>query len=518
MKRMTAWMLAMAMLLSPVNAFAVTWGEICTGLRNGNSFSKDGVKAEKNEDITTVDGGCIEDVNFWNDIPSAMVIFKDTDISGEFQVVARDGKTYVVTLEEGVTVNVEDFNVFADGEGSSATLLNRGDVTSTDMMFAHSNDGGKVTVINDGKMTANDTWFVLADNDYMDKYEDGGKASYIEVVNNGTVDGELFVNVNGTSEANVDNACMITEGFILGTDDSSVGMLNNSGIVMGDMGGYTAGGSAVFVNRDTVGGMYVNVWNGGEVEIDNTGKVKDGSAYISVVPYEDKYATMKEIYEKGSEILAKIDVSGLTQEQIDGAARQYVDGGKYKAVYKVAMDENGKLYLVLIEQQKAEEEVPEKITEERYRHRMEEKRKEESIAGVYASPYWCRQLSLGYTNQNLWIHNANGDKINFREKLAWLWDGTPGKRLSLKVNLADPSGVTMRLDGTVFDTLERTEIDRLTILDKNENVYMDYDVKELKAAREAFGLAEDELLIVGGVDDPVMRMGTDGVIRPIEEM
>ena len=54
-------------------------------------------------------------------------------------------------------------------------------------------------------------------------------------------------------------------------------------------------------------------------------------------------------------------------------------------------------------------------------------------------------------------------------------------------------------------------------LDKNGNVYMDYNVAELKAAREMYGLAPDELLVVGGMDDPVMKIGADGKMKPVEE-
>ena len=33
------------------------------------------------------------------------------------------------------------------------------------------------------------------------------------------------------------------------------------------------------------------------------------------------------------------------------------------------------------------------------RHEMEEKRKEEAIGGVYGSPYWVKQLYLGYAEE-----------------------------------------------------------------------------------------------------------------------
>lgn len=649
MKRITALALALVMLLSPITASAVTWSEVSAAVKSGGSYNSGGVSATKDGDTTTVTGGSIEDVRIsYDDVPSAMIIFKDTNITGEFVVTSHDGEQYVVTLDQGTTVNVEYFSAASNGEGSSTTVINRGDVEATDMLFTDAFNGGTVEVLNEGSMKAADYWHVLsADNDLItDETLEGvhssvtveNKGSFtgnlhgsaddgstMKIINSGTVDGEFLVQTWDDAKSQTVNTGIVTgdfraqafdradstitnSGFVeqdyfsrteaqstlamensgrvdgnmwINVSGESGAQMSNDGSILGDMYGLAAGegellmhnGGAIgsgfiadgyqsgtviaeneglvgevfagFVQEDVSitlrneaqvqGGVYASV-QGGSVDIQNNGTIgydigvwveEGGNVRLSstaaeqtpviftVTPYPDRFVTVQELYDQGSKIVGKIDVSGLTIEQVDGIVERY-NGGEYEAIYQIALGEDGKLYLVLVAQEQEDDGLPEVITPERLAHRMEMQRKAESIGGVYASPYWCRQLSLGYTNQNLWIHNAQGDKINFREKLSWLNDGTAGKRLSLRVNLEDMTGVTMRLDGTVFDTLERTEIAKLTIQNKNGDVYMEYDVSELKAARKMYGLEQDELLVVGGMDDAVMKVTADGELKPVE--
>lgn len=653
MKRLTALALALVMLISPMTASAVTWSEVSAAVKSSGSYSGGGVSATKDGDTTTVTGGSIENVSIgYGDVPSAMIIFKDTNITGEFVVTSSDGAQYVVTLEKGTTVDVEYFSASSNDAGSSTTVINRGEVTSSDLFFADAFAGGTVEVVNEGSMSADGYWHVLsADTDLItDETTDGvhssmtienkgtftGKlhgaaddASSMTITNSGTIDGEFLTQAYDDSNVQSSNSGTVTGDFRAQAFDRANSTIANSGIVeqeyfsrseaqstlemensgsvgadmwiamdgeadaqmrnegsvADDMFGKVEGeaklqmqnsgtigralaadgyqsGSIDAENTGTVGGMflgfleedvsitlrneaqvqggiYASLEKGGSVDIQNSGTtagdigiwlLEEGDVKLSssgdasektpvyfwVTPYENKYVTEQELYDQGSAIVGKIDVSGLTQEQVDGIVERY-NGGEYEGVYQIALGDDGKLYLVLLEEEEDKGgNEPEVITPERKAHLMEMQRKEESIGGVYASPYWCRQLSLGYTNQNLWIHNAQGEKINFREKLSWLNDGTSGKRLSLRVNQEDMTGVTMRLDGTVFDTLERTEIARLTIQNKNGDVYMEYDVSELKAAREMYALAESELLVVGGMDDAVMKVTAQGELLPVE--
>ena len=82
---------------------------------------------------------------------------------------------------------------------------------------------------------------------------------------------------------------------------------------------------------------------------------------------------------------------------------------------------------------------------------MEEKRKAEAIGGVYGSPYWVKQLYLGYHSLNLRLF-VGEQQSNFKQSLSWMPDST--KQLTLRVNTDAPEKLTMRLDEKALETLK----------------------------------------------------------------
>ena len=175
-------------------------------------------------------------------------------------------------------------------------------------------------------------------------------------------------------------------------------------------------------------------------------------------------------------------------------------------------DENGEYHHkdFIVTRTVGEDEGP---SEEEIRHDMEMKRQAEAIGGVYGSPYWIKQLYLGYHSYNLRLL-IDGQPVTMRERLNWNADKSKG--ISLRVNTVAPEKLTMRFDEKVLEVFERTNITTVTLLDKNGAAVMQYNVSDLRAAYDQYGLNDADQLVVGGVDDDVMKIGADGQLVPVE--
>ena len=145
---------------------------------------------------------------------------------------------------------------------------------------------------------------------------------------------------------------------------------------------------------------------------------------------------------------------------------------------------------------------------------MEEKRKAQAIGGVYGSPYWLKQLYLGYMSLNLRLFEGE-KQLLFKENLSWLVEER-AKQITFQIKLENPESLTMRLDGTVIQVLEQAEISTIAIVDGDGDLFMTYKVADLKGARELYGLACEDYIVVGAADADVMKIGADGRIVPIE--
>ena len=186
--------------------------------------------------------------------------------------------------------------------------------------------------------------------------------------------------------------------------------------------------------------------------------------------------------------------------------------GTYNVIVTLSWeDENGKHRTdFIVTRTIGEDEGP---SEEEIRHDMEMKRQAEAIGGVYGSPYWIKQLYLGYHSYNLRLL-IDGQPVTMRERLNWNADKSKG--ISLRVNTVAPEKLTMRFDEKVLEVFERTNITTVTLLDKNGAAVMQYNVSDLRAAYDQYGLNDADQLVVGGVDDDVMKIGADGQLVPVE--
>ena len=292
----------------------------------------------------------------------------------------------------------------------------------------------------------------------------------------------------------------------------------------------------VVLDKDTkVENVWMSTKGNGEVKLVNEGVIGDGE-YTSVFVYENGHLTNRGTLKAAEdEYYPAVDQDGETKGQkvsnISAYTSDFVQAGTQEEAEKLVdrrfsfetpgtynvivtltwEDENGEHWKdFIVTRTVGEDEGP---SEEEIRHDMEMKRQAEAIGGVYGSPYWIKQLYLGYHSYNLRLL-IDGQPVTMRERLNWNADKSKG--ISLRVNTVAPEKLTMRFDEKVLEVFERTNITTVTLLDKNGAAVMQYNVSDLRAAYDQYSLNDADQLVVGGVDDDVMKIGADGQLVPVE--
>ncbi len=292
----------------------------------------------------------------------------------------------------------------------------------------------------------------------------------------------------------------------------------------------------VVLDKDTkVENVWMSTKGNGEVKLVNEGVIGDGE-YTSVFVYENGHLTNRGTLKAAEdEYYPAVDQDGETKGQkvsnISAYTSDFVQAGTQEEAEKLVdrrfsfetpgtynvivtltwEDENGEHWKdFIVTRTVGEDEGP---SEEEIRHDMEMKRQAEAIGGVYGSPYWIKQMYLGYHSYNLRLL-IDGQPVTMRERLNWNADKSKG--ISLRVNTVAPEKLTMRFDEKVLEVFERTNITTVTLLDKNGAAVMQYNVSDLRAAYDQYGLNDADQLVVGGVDDDVMKIGADGQLVPVE--
>lgn len=390
-KKVIALSTAAMILLTPMSASAVTWGQIASGLQTSNTFKEDKLTVTKDGDTYTFTGGEIE---------SNM----DEGFSDSFQ---KGGSFFF----NGVQIEYVDISA--------------------------------------------------------------GNEKYYVVLDKNTKVGEVWVYAYEKGEAN-----LVNEG--------TIGRGEGSDIVISENGHLTNKGTL-----KTGEGIYFPT-------IDYDYRKDENQVISNVSAYADDY------------------VKNGTQEEAEKLVDRmfsFETPGTYTVIATLTWkDENGEYHHkdFIVTRTVGEDEGP---SEEEIRHDMEMKRQAEAIGGVYGSPYWVKQLYLGYHSYNLRLF-VGETRENFREKLSWSADGSKG--VSLRVNDENPEKLTMRFDEKVLEVLERTNITTVTLLNKSGAAVMQYNVSDLRAAYDQYGLSDADQLVVGGMDDDVMKIGADGQLVPVE--
>ena len=390
-KKVIALSTAAMILLTPMSASAVSWGQIASGLQTSNTFKEDKLTVTKDGDTYTFTGGEIE---------SNM----DEGFSDSFQ---KGGSFFF----NGVQIEYVDIS------------------------------------------TGNEKYYVVLDKN--------------------TKVGEVWVYAYEKGEAN-----LVNEG--------TIGRGEGSDIVISENGHLTNKGTL-----KTGEGIYFPT-------IDYDYRKDENQVISNVSAYADDY------------------VKNGTQEEAEKLVDRmfsFETPGTYTVIATLTWkDENGEYHHkdFIVTRTVGEDEGP---SEEEIRHDMEMKRQAEAIGGVYGSPYWIKQLYLGYHSYNLRLL-IDGQPVTMRERLNWNADKSKG--ISLRVNTVAPEKLTMRFDEKVLEVFERTNITTVTLLDKNGAAVMQYNVSDLRAAYDQYGLNDADQLVVGGVDDDVMKIGADGQLVPVE--
>ena len=294
----------------------------------------------------------------------------------------------------------------------------------------------------------------------------------------------------------------------------------------------------VVLNKDTkTESVWMDTGENGEAKLVNEGTI-GGGAYTSVVVNDNSHLTNKgtlktgegtyyptidcEYVKEEEQVISNVSayawdhVKAGTQEEAEKLVDRmfsFETPGTYTVIATLTWkDENGEYHHkdFIVTRTVGEDEGP---SEEEIRHDMEMKRQAEAIGGVYGSPYWIKQLYLGYHSYNLRLL-IDGQPVTMRERLNWNADKSKG--ISLRVNTVAPEKLTMRFDEKVLEVFERTNITTVTLLDKNGAAVMQYNVSDLRAAYDQYGLNDADQLVVGGVDDDVMKIGADGQLVPVE--
>ena len=387
-KKVIALSTAAMILLTPMSASAVSWGEVISGLKTKGSYTDGKMTATKDGDTYTFTGGELEGVSissYWLD---------------------ANGKIYF----NGVQMNV--LSIYAD-EGKYYVVLNKD--TKTGSVWMDTGENGEAKLVNEGTI---------------------GRGEVTDII----------INKNGH--------------------------LTNKGTL----------------------------------------KTGEGTYYPTIdCDYEkDEYQVISNV-----SAYAWDHVKNGTQEEAEKLVDRmfsFETPGTYTVIATLNWeDENGEHHKdFIVTRTVGEDEGP---SEEEIRHDMEMKRQAEAIGGVYGSPYWIKQMYLGYHSYNLRLL-IDGQPVTMRERLNWNADKSKG--ISLRVNTVAPEKLTMRFDEKVLEVFERTNITTVTLLDKNGAAVMQYNVSDLRAAYDQYGLNDADQLVVGGVDDDVMKIGADGQLVPVE--
>ena len=398
---------------------------------------------------------------------SATVINNGT--AQEFYIGVWDGGSAT-----GGNTGIVEGNMGSGAFGGTTHLENGKDGVVGGTLHIGAGAGGTATAANQGSVGGFDVW-ADSSNDGMEEaaiYADGANAA----------EGES-ASAKGTNEGTISGSANVWS-----SGNSNAELINNGQANRLDVGAEENGASSV-TNNGTIGSAgnssNIEIWlNNGSVSLNNNGEI---------VP-----STSADAQEN---ILAFVKMpDGLSDEQLKQQLESlniHTGNDPYSVlVQRVAFDEDGnetvKDYQKITYNEPIQPEQPTQPEQPKFevprreieRHEMEERRKDGAIGGVYGSPYWVKQLYLGYHSLNLRLYIGEHQAL-FRENLSWA--GNSKKHLILRVNEAAPEKLTMRFDEDVLLTLERTEFAFITLTDKNGDVLMTYGLGDLRAAYDQYG-------------------------------
>ena len=469
-------------------------------LKNTNNGTINITNVTKDLHNLAADGGFVESTN--NGIINGRVMNQAN----------KEGSRNAATNNGTVNGQYE----FYTGEGGEVVGENNGTVNS---LYAGA-DGGQVSAVNNGKVKEE----IRADASHESMKAD------VTVINNGEAD-RMYVSAGENGMLNVENNGRMTgDGKTLITIEWEDGEFSRE--LSGELSidAWDKGATVNVINNGSAAAAFIGAADGANASLKNDGQIGNGegvplSSYAaengrltvtgngSLEPYTLK---MEDGTERAVSMIAQFGGNPSAEEikRRVGEMVQFDSPGDY-LVMVITEDENGEevFHYVPVHIENPQDFEDEDYEAAQFRHEMEMKRQEEAIGGVYGSPYWVKQLYLGYHSYNLRLF-VGEMRENFREELSWSAGGSKG--VSLRVNDENPEKLTMRFDEKVLEVLERTNITTVTLLNKSGAAVMQYNVSDLRAAYDQYGLSDADQLVVGGMDDDVMKIGADGQLVPVE--
>ena len=507
-------------------------GRITGGMDNGAGekgelvFTNNGTISGEHLFNGAFDGGVLKNtnngtINATNDLHNLAADggFVESTNNGTINVNGRvmnqaneEGSRNVATNNGTVNGQYE----FYTGGGGEVSGENNGTVNS---LYAGA-DGGQVSAVNNGKVKEE----IRADASHESMKAD------VTVINNGEAD-RMYVSAGENGMLNVEN-----NGRLTGDGKTWITIEWEDGEISRELSGelsidaWDKGATVNVTNNGSAAAAFIGAADGANASLKNDGQIGNGEGVpLSSYAAEDGRLTVTgngslEPYTLKMEDGTERTVSMIAQfggnpsaEEIKrrvGEMVQFDSPGDY-LVMVITEDENGEtvFHYVPVHIENQQDFEDEDYEAARFRHEMEMKRQAGAVGGVYGSPYWVKQLYLGYHSYNLRLF-VDETRENFREKLSWSADGSKG--VSLRVNDENPEKLTMRFDEKVLEVLERTNITTVTLLNKSGATVMQYNVSDLRAAYDQYGLSDADQLVVGGMDDDVMKIGADGQLVPVE--
>lgn len=522
LKKCVSIALALVMLLLPMTASAVTWGEIVASLNNTNTYTGGGVTAQRNKDSNSVSvsGGTIEDVIFQFDpndpdsAPSGSYQFSGVTVAGSVLLIdsAKSGD-YQIKFDQDSKITVD--NIVMTSSGGTGVLFNEGELSAEQAAIYATNNGTSI-LLNDGKLSAS-TIGAGSENGIVsvNNLENGTMNADVNlyafdgeqtrssgsVINDGELNGYIYADSSDSARlyvSNLENSTVNGGVYIASTGNSSVNLTNQGTIKTQDDGGYA-------LVLDIYDQSSVSTQSKGNSSVSN-GTIENAIVYLNTP--DGAKPTQDQINQAFENIDLKHLANNLTTE-----LWTYDDDGNWVARYSI--DENGVITLVEnLTTAPADSDDDAEPSDEMIRHWMEEKRKEEAVGGVTGSPYVLKQLYLGYHSLDLWLYDSAGQKMYFWEHLSAVGDGT--KNLTLRLDTGSTEGMTMRLSQNVLRTLRRAEFSTITLLDADGNLFMQYQVNDLWETFRKYNILPWELLSVGAADAEVMKVCADLTLAPLE--
>ena len=138
--------------------------------------------------------------------------------------------------------------------------------------------------------------------------------------------------------------------------------------------------------------------------------------------------------------------------------------------------------------------------------------RERGYQGISMSNSWLNQARINGVLINLRLFGTDGESVTFQEKLNPIVKGQPYTTLELVASQWNED-LLLQLDQHALDVLRRVGVPKIVVADPQLYVRASYEVEELFAIREMFGLGSKEQLCLSGEENPVSVGSEDGVRR-----